>query len=78
MLVKRSIGFAIILFWCVMNFLLIKRQLAAPPAVIALRGVEKITESSEEWWGVFYRGEKIGYSTQSITPKASPCAIDLC
>jgi hypothetical protein len=75
MLVKRSIGFAIILFWCVMNFLLIKRQLAAPPAVIALRGVEKITESSEEWWGVFYRGEKIGYSTQSITPKAKGFAL---
>jgi hypothetical protein len=75
MLVKRSIGIAIILFWCVMNVLLIQRQLAAPPAVIPLRGVEKITESSEEWWGVFYRGEKIGYSTQSITPKAKGFAL---
>lgn len=70
MLVKRTIGIAIVLFWCVMNFLLIRRQLAAPPAVIALRGTEKITASSEEWWGVFYRDEKIGYATQSITPKA--------
>jgi hypothetical protein len=66
MLVKRSIGAAIVLFWCVMNFLLIKRQLAAPPPVLALRGTEKITDSSEEWWGVFFRGEKIGYATQTI------------
>ena len=70
MLVKRSIGVFIVLFWCVMNFLLIKRQLAAPPPVLTLRGTEKITENIEEWWGVFYRGEKIGYATQTITPTA--------
>jgi hypothetical protein len=69
MLVKRSIGLVIVLFWCVMNFLFIKRQLEAPPPVITVRGTEKITESSEEWWGVFYRGEKIGYASQTITPK---------
>ena len=70
MLVKRSIGVAIVLFWCLMNFLLVKRQLGAPPAVLTLRGSEKITEDSEEWWGVFYRGEKIGYARQTITPNS--------
>ena len=30
---------------------------------------EKITEDIEEWWGVFYRGDKIGYASQTITPK---------
>ena len=70
MLVKRSIGLAIVLFWCVMNFFFIRRQIDAPPPVITLRGTEKITENIEEWWGVFYRGEKIGYATQTITPKA--------
>ena len=70
MLVKRSIGVAIVLFWCLMNFLLIKRQLGAAPAVLTLRGTEKIAESSEEWWGVYFRGEKIGYATQTITPTA--------
>lgn len=69
MLVKRSIGVAIVLFWCLMNLLLLKRQLWAPPAPIMLRGVESITERMEEWWGVFYRGEKIGYGNQTITPK---------
>jgi hypothetical protein len=70
MLAKQSIGLAIVLFWCVMNFLFIRRQLDAPPSVITLRGTEKITEHIEEWWGVFYRGEKIGYATQTITPKS--------
>jgi len=55
----------------VMNFLLIKRQLAAPPSLLTLQGTEQITDRIEEWWGVFYRGEKIGYATQTITPTAS-------
>jgi hypothetical protein len=70
MIVKRSIITAIVGFWCVMNFLLVKRQLAAPQSVITLRSTEKLTETLEEWWGVFYRGEKIGFASQVITPKA--------
>jgi len=69
MLAKRSIGVVIVLFWCLMNILLIKRQLAAPPTLLTLRGTEKITENSDEWWSVYYRGEKIGYASQNITPK---------
>ncbi len=69
MIVKRSIIAVIVGFWCVMNFLLVKRQLAAPPSVITLRTTEKLTETLEEWWGVFYRGEKIGFASQAITPK---------
>lgn len=69
MLVKRSIGLVIVLFWCVMNFLFIQRQLDAPAPMITVLSPEKITESSEEWWGVFYRGEKIGYASQTVTPK---------
>ena len=70
MLVKRSIGLAIVLFWCVMNFFFIGRQMVAVPPIITLHGTEKITEHIEEWWGIFYRGEKIGYASQTITPKA--------
>ena len=70
MLVKRSIGVAIVLFWCLMNILLLKRQLWAPPPPITLRSVETITEPIRESWGVFYRGEKIGHASQTITPKA--------
>src|SRR3970282_392686 len=68
MLVNRSLGLTIVLFWCVMNFFFIQRQIDAPPPIITLSGTEKITENIEEWWGVFYRGEKIGYATQTITP----------
>ncbi len=70
MLAKQSISVAIVLFWCVMTGLLIKRQIGAPQAVITISGTDKITEKIEEWWGVFYRGEKIGYASQTITPKA--------
>ena len=70
MIVKRSIWIGIVLFWGVMNFLLIKRQTVAPPPLLTLRGTEKITEASEEWWGIFYRGEKIGYASQAIVPKS--------
>jgi len=69
MLAKQSIGIIIVLFWCAMTGLLVKRQIGAPPPVITLSGTEKITENIEEWWGVFYRGEKIGYASQTITPK---------
>ncbi|HEX7230464.1 MAG TPA: transglutaminase-like domain-containing protein [Candidatus Binatia bacterium] len=68
---KRSIIAAIVGFWCVMNFLLVKRQLAAPPSVITVKSTEKLTETLEEWWGVFYRGEKIGFASQVITPKTT-------
>ena len=70
MLAKQSIGVAIVLFWCVMNALLIKRQFAAPPTPIALRSTGQVTEPSEEWWGVYYRGEKIGYASQVIAPSS--------
>jgi hypothetical protein len=71
MIAKHSIGIAIVLFWCVMNVLLIKRQFAAPPAPIALSSTGTLSEAVEEWWGVYYRGEKIGYASQIIEPKPS-------
>jgi transglutaminase superfamily protein len=71
MVVKRFIGVAIVLFWCLMNVLLVKRQFWARPALITVRSSEKITERIEEWWGIFYRGEKIGYAQQTITPSST-------
>ncbi|MGB7947704.1 MAG: transglutaminase-like domain-containing protein [Candidatus Binatia bacterium] len=71
MLVKHSIGWAIVLFWCLMNVLLIKRQLWAPPSPITLHNAGAITEPIREWWGIFHRGEKIGHASQTIIPKAT-------
>jgi len=70
MLVKRSIGVAVVLFWCLMNGLLLKRQLRTAPAPLALRTASALTEVSEEWWNVHFRGEKIGYAAQTIQPAA--------
>jgi len=53
-----------------MNFLLFRRQLWAPPPPITVPSAGTITEQLEEWWGVYYRGEKIGYATQTIHPKS--------
>jgi hypothetical protein len=76
MLVKRSIGVAIVLFWCLMNVLLIRRQQWASPPPITLRSTEKITDRIEESWGVFYRGDRIGYASQIISPKAQGYRIE--
>ena len=68
MISKQSIGLAIVAFWCVMNLLLIKRQLWAPPPPVFVRATEVLAEGTNEWWGVYYHGEKIGFSSQRIEP----------
>jgi Transglutaminase-like superfamily len=68
MILKQSIGIAVVVFWCVMNVLLIKRQLWAPPPPLFVSATETLTEASQEWWGVYYHGEKIGFTSQSIEP----------
>ena len=69
MIVKKLFSIAIVLFWCLMNILLLRRELWAPPAPVLLHTVTAITEPMEEWWGIYYRGEKIGYAAQKITPE---------
>ncbi|MGH7771740.1 MAG: hypothetical protein ACREQA_05830, partial [Candidatus Binatia bacterium] len=66
---KRSLFIAIVLFWCLMNILLIRRQLWAPPSPVPLHTVAAINEPMEEWWGIYYRGEKIGFAAQKINPE---------
>lgn len=65
---RRSLKVAIILFWILMNILLLRRQLWAPPPPVLLQTVAAITEPMEEWWGIYYQGEKIGYAAQTVTP----------
>ena len=68
MILKQSIGLAVVVFWCVMNVLLFKRQLWAPPPPLFVSAAEGLTEASQEWWGVYYQGEKIGFTSQTIEP----------
>jgi len=69
MFVKRSLSLAIVIFWCLMNILLLRRQLWAPPPPVLVPTVSAITEGTEEWWGIYYRGEKIGYGSHKISPE---------
>jgi hypothetical protein len=50
-----------------MNVDLVRRRLQAPPPPVAVE-TAAVSEPTEEWWGVYYRGEKIGYATQRVTP----------
>lgn len=68
-IVKRSLSIAIVLFWCLMNVLLLRRQLGAPSAPVLFNTVSAVTEPMEEWWGIYFRGEKIGYAAQTIMPQ---------
>ena len=68
MILKQSIGLAVVVFWCVMNVLLIKRQLWAPPPPLFVSATETLTEATQDWWGVYYQGEKIGFTSQRIEP----------
>jgi len=68
MILKQSIGLAVVLFWCVMNLLLIKRQLWAPPPPLFDSATAALIEASQEWWGVYYRDDKIGFTSQWIEP----------
>lgn len=69
MTLKQSISLAIVLFWGVMNFLLVKRQLWTPAAPLFIHSGEAATGSVDESWGVYYGDEKIGYASQTIVPK---------
>ena len=69
MIVKSFLSIAIVLFFCLMNVLLLRRQLWAPPPPVLLPTVAAITEPMEEWWGIHYRGERIGYAAQKIAPQ---------
>lgn len=67
---KYALTTSIVLFWCLMNVLLLRRQLWAPPPPVMIPTMPSITESMEEWWGIYYRGEKIGHAAQKVTPQA--------
>lgn len=69
MFVKRSLIVVIVLFWCLMNVLLLWRQVWAPPPPVRLQPATSITQPMEEWWGIYFRGEKIGYAAQTIVPE---------
>jgi len=76
MFVKPLLSAAVVLFWGVMNFLLLQRQFAAPAPILYVSGPAAITEASDEWWGIYYQGEKIGYGRERIAPEGGGYRIE--
>lgn len=59
-----AVKLLVILFWGLMVFLLVKRIHLAPEVTIV--ETERLKDS-ETWMSVFFKGQKVGYSVQSLT-----------
>ena len=59
----RFLAFAIIIFWLAMIGLLIVRNYGGPPrSEISFATVKDALDVGEEWMGVYFKGEKVGYA----------------
>ena len=59
-----AVKLLVVLFWGLMVFLLVKRIHLAPEVTIV--GTERLKDS-ETWMSIFFKGQKVGYSVQSLT-----------
>jgi len=59
-----AVKLLVVLFWGLMVFLLVKRIHLAPEVTIV--GMERLKDS-ETWMSIFFKGQKVGYSVQSLT-----------
>jgi hypothetical protein len=70
-MLKRTVTTVILLVWVVMLGMLIERSYLRPSAVIALDVVtEEGVRQTDEWFGIYQQGRKIGYAHTSIVPEA--------
>ena len=68
---KKIIKIFILLFWFVMLGILIERTYFRQSTVIALDAVtEQGVGATNEWFGIYQRGEKIGYAHTQLMPEA--------
>lgn len=59
-----AVKFLVVLFWGLMVFLLVKRIHLVPEVTIV--ETERLKDS-ETWMSIFFKGQKVGYSVQSLT-----------
>ena len=68
---KILICAAISIFWLVMNAQLVRRELLLPRLPAGRVGIAATLSSDtpykEQWMGIYYEGEKVGYSNTTIT-----------
>jgi len=70
-MLKKIASTLVLLFWFVMLGLLVERTYLRPSAVIALDAVtEEGVRSTDEWFGIYQKGAKIGYAHTSVRPEA--------
>jgi hypothetical protein len=70
-MLKKITSSLILLFWFVMLGLLIERTYLRPSSVIALDAVtEEGLRATDEWFGIYQQGKKIGYAYTRIRPEA--------
>ena len=68
---KKVISILILLFWFTMVVLLIERTYLRPTSVIALdAATEEGLRATDEWFGIYQQGRKIGYAHTQIIPEA--------
>jgi hypothetical protein len=68
---RKIISILIVLVWFVMLGFLFYRTYFRPTKVIALGAVtEQGVAASDEWFGIYQQGKKIGYSHSQIKPEA--------
>src|SRR6202142_1368299 len=70
-MLKKITGIIILLFWFTMLGLLIERTYIRPSSVIALDAVtEEGIRATDEWFGIYQQGKKIGYAHTQTMPEA--------
>jgi hypothetical protein len=69
-MLKKIVSSLILLFWFVMLGLLLERTYFRPTSVIALDAItEEGVRASDEWFGIYQQGNKIGYAHTRIVPE---------
>jgi transglutaminase-like putative cysteine protease len=70
-MLKKITSTLILLFWVLMLGLLIDRTYLRPSSVIALDAVtEQGVRASNEWFGIYQQGKKVGYAHTRTIPEA--------
>ncbi len=70
-MVKKVINMLILIFWFVMLGLLIERAYFRASSVVALDAVtEEGVKSTDEWFGIYQQGKKIGYAHTRTLPES--------
>ncbi len=68
---KKIASSAILLFWLTMFGLLIERTYFRPSSVVAIdAATEEGVRATDEWFGIYQQGRKIGYAHTIIKPES--------